>query len=88
MSSFTTIGALVLAAIPIAVNIPITETETLALATDEFCIVFPSVSQIFVCKVCSRELFFASNAFGQLTETTLFAFFACQSARIVSSPIP
>ena len=64
MSTFTTSGALVLAAIPIAVNIPITEAEKLAIVTDEFYIVLPSVSQIFVCKVCSRELFFASKAFG------------------------
>ena len=87
MSSFTTIGALVLAAIPIAVDIPITEAEKLAIATDEFCIVLSSVSQILVCKVCSRKFFFASKAFGQLTETTLLACFACQSAGMVSFPI-
>ena len=87
MSSFATIGALVLAAIPIAVNIAITEAEKLAIATDEFCIVLSSASQILVCEVCSRKLFFASDAFGQLTETTLLAIFTCQSVRMVSFPI-
>ena len=87
MSPFTTIGALVLAAIPLVVKIPITEAKKLALDTDEFCIVLSSVSQILVCKVCSRKFFFASDAFGQLTETTLLACFACQSARMVSFPI-
>ena len=64
MSSFTTIGALVLAAIPFAVNIAITESKKLAIATDEFCIVLSSASQIFVCEVCGRKLVFASKAFG------------------------
>ena len=64
MSSFATIGALVLAAVSIAVNVSITEAEKLAIATDEFCIVLSSASQILVCEFCSRKLFFASNAFG------------------------
>ena len=64
MSSFATIGALVLAAVSIAVNAPIAEAEKLAIATDEFCIVLSSVSHILVCKVCSRKSFFASKAFG------------------------
>ena len=87
MSSFTTIGALVLATIPIAVNIAITEAEKLAIATDEFRIVLSSVSQILVCKACGRKFLFASEAFGQLTKTTLLAVFTCQSCRMVSFPI-
>ena len=64
MSSFVTIGALVLAAIPFAVKIPITEAEKFAIVTDEFCIVLSSVGQILGCEVCSGKFFFASKAFG------------------------
>ena len=87
MSSFATVGALVLAAVSIAVNVSITEAEKLAIATDEFRIVLPSVSQILVCKACGRKFLFASEAFGQLTKTTLLAVFTCQSCRKVSLPI-
>ena len=87
MSSFATIGALVLAAVSIAVNVSITEAEKLAIATDEFRIVLSSVSQILVCKACGRKFLFASEAFGQLTKTTLLAVFTCQSCRMVSFPI-
>ena len=87
MSSFATIGALVLAAVSIAVNVSITEAEKLAIATDEFRIVLSSVSQILVCKACGRKFLFASEAFGQLTKTTLLAVFTCQSCRTVSFPI-
>ena len=87
MSSFATVGALVLAAVSIAVNVSSTEAEKLAIATDEFRIVLSSVSQILVCKACGRKFLFASEAFGQLTKTTLLAVFTCQSGRMVSFPI-